>query len=434
MDDFIRPKKRSTLHAANTKNNPAGDSSLPHPISQVEVDIIPEKSFRPPEQVADEDIMTASKYGDPVDFASEDAATHTKKKRRLAIHMPRGKKQWIFASAVLLLLFGGSASGYWFVAREPAKPTAVAVKPMIKEEVPIPTTEMSKLSGLEVPIGTNLKPVTAVMIENSPEARPQSGLKDASVIFEAISEGGITRFSALYQDTAPDYIGPVRSVRPYYLDWIWPFDASIAHVGGSPQALNEIRSLGIKDLDQFANSGAYERINSRFAPHNVYTSIPKLNSLQQAKGFTSANFDGFPRKVESKMATPTARVVNLNISSVRYNVQYIYDAATNSYMRSEGGQPHKDLRSGAQLSPKVVVAIVMNRSMHSDGQHTQYTTTGTGAMYVYQDGGVTQGTWLKDSRQAQWKFTDAAGKVLTFNSGQTWISMIDSPSLTTYTP
>ncbi len=433
MDDIIRPKKRPSLQIDQQL---APSTSLKAPSAPV-VKTTParprldtEPSFLPPEQVADEEILAAAQTPLPV----EEEVPAPKKQRRFRPHMPHGKKQWIVTVLILVLLLGGGAALYWFVLRDTPVVRDVKQTSTVIEEPPVPTTEVSKMSGLDVPIGTNLTPVTAVMIENSPDARPQSGLKDASVIFEAIAEGGITRFSALYQDTAPEYIGPIRSVRPYYLDWIWPFDASIAHVGGAPQALSDIKKLKIKDLDQFANSGSYSRITSRFAPHNVYTSIAKLQELEKSKGYTTADFTGFARKAEAKAAVPTAATVDLSISGFYYNVHYVYDPTTNSYLRSEGGELHTDEKSGKQLAPKVVVAIVMKRGIASDGQHTDYTTVGSGHMYVFQDGVVQEGTWNKTGRQAQWTFTAADGSALTFNPGQTWITMVDSNSSVTYAP
>jgi hypothetical protein len=342
------------------------------------------------------------------------------------------RKQWIIIGSVTaaIVLLGGGGASAWFVFLKPKPKPVVAQKPIQPAVVtpPAPTTVPSKLSGLEVAPDVNNRPVTAIMIENSPDARPQSGLKDASVVFEAIAEGGITRFNAIFQDTQPDYIGPVRSVRPYYIDWFWPFDASIAHVGGAPQGLADIKSLGIKDLDQFANSGAYQRVSTRYAPHNVYTSIAQLNALEAAKGFTTANFTGFPAK------TPTASKIDIAISSFYYNDHYDYDPAANTYNRSEGGAPHVDERSKSQLSPKVVVAVVMDRGIASDGQHTEYQTTGSGKIFVFQDGTETEGTWSKADRKSQWKFTDQAGKELPFNPGQTWLTMVDAPGDVTYKP
>jgi len=433
MDDIIRPRRPKLQ--LQTDAVESGDS-----LSAAEKPSLKEKmeksepKFKTPEVVADEDITAAASDTEEPEVLPEEPVKN-KKKRKLNfnLHMPHGKKQWIITILVIVLLLGGSSSAYWFLIRKPAKPAAAAVK-VTKKAIPKPTTETSKLSGLKVPIGTNLGPVTAVQIENSPDARPQSGLKDASVIFEAIAEGGITRFNAVFQDTAPDYVGPIRSLRPYYIDWFWPFDASIAHVGGAPQALQDVKDLGIKDLDQFYNGGSYDRITSRYAPHNVYTSIARLNDLEKAKGFTSANYTGFLRKKEAKAAVPNAKTIDLAISSYFYNVHYDYDVANNAYLRSEGGAAHLDFKSNAQLEPKVVVAIVMGRGIDGDGEHTDYTTVGSGHMYVFQDGAVTEGTWSKASRQAQWVFTGTDNKPIAFNPGQTWFSMVDNTGAVTYAP
>lgn len=423
MDDFIRPR-RPKLKLTDDKTTPSA------PVANQ--DSYKEPAFKPPEVVAETEADT------PKEDASEKTPRKTERKkgflrRRVFTIRPRGWKQWTIFLLVLLILIGGAASAWWFLIKDSTNRTVVDRKDT-PYAAPKPKTEPSKLSGLEVDPAVNLRPVTAVMIENSNDARPQAGLKDAGVVFEAIAEGGITRFCALFQDTQPDYIGPVRSVRPYYIDWFMPFDAAIAHAGGSPKGLADVKALGAKDLDQFANSSAFNRVSNRYAPHNLYTSIAKLNELEAKKGFTSANFTGFTRKKEAALATPTARSVNLNVSSALYNVRYDYDAPTNSYKRSEGGVPHKDERSGAQLSPKVAIAIVMSRGIDSDGQHTDYVTTGSGKMYVFQDGGVFEGTWSKASRTAQWAFTDAAGAPFGFNPGQTWLTMVDSPALVKYAP
>lgn len=395
-----------------------------------------EPQFVPPEVAAEEDELETktAKKSEGVDL--QDVKPKTKKsffKRRIDLHRPRGKKQWFLTILAVLVFVGGIGAGWWFLIYNAPGLTSDNVK-LSPYPAPKPKTEASKLSGLQVDPEVNKRPVTAVMIENSVDARPQSGLKDAGVVFEAVAEGGITRFVALFQDTQPDYIGPIRSIRPYYIDWFLPFDASIAHVGGSPKGLSDLKSLNAKDLDQFANSGSYTRVTQRYAPHNVYTSIAKLNELEAKKGFTSANFTGFERKKEAPATTLTANVIDLKISSTNFNVHYDYEGASNSYKRSVGGKPHTDEKSGAQLAPKVVVAVVMQRGIDGDGQHTNYTTTGSGKVYVFQDGVVTEGTWSKASRSAQWTFVDANNKPLAFNPGQTWFSMVDTPGSVTYVP
>lgn len=315
---------------------------------------------------------------------------------------------------------------------------AVAPKPIKKVEpkveAPKPTTEASRLTGLQIEPSLNKRPVTGVMIENSPDARPQSGLTSAGVVFEAIAEGGITRFLTLFQDAQPDYIGPVRSVRPYYLDWLQGFDAAVAHAGGSNDALAKIKSDGVKDLDQFFNAGAYERVKGRYAPHNLYTSSAKLDALQAAKGFTSSTFEGFTRKADAKVATPTAKSIDLSISGFYYNPHFDYDATTNTYKRSMQGKPHIDEKSGAQIAPKVLIANIMQYRIIDSVGHSGYNTIGSGTSYIFQDGGVTVGTWEKASRTAQIVFKDANGAVLPLNAGQTWISAVNNSGSVKYTP
>jgi hypothetical protein len=268
------------------------------------------------------------------------------------------------------------------------------------------------------------------MIENSPDARPQSGLRDAGVVYEAIAEGGITRFLALFQTEQPDYIGPVRSVRPYYLDFLVPYDAPVAHAGGSAEALAQVRNEGIKDLDQFANSGAYQRVSSRFAPHNLFTSRKQLLDLQTSKGWGTSTFTGFARKEEAKVATPNATSISFTISSSLYNPHYDYDAATNTYKRSEGGAAHTDERSGAQLSPKVVVALVIPHSYA--GIYSVYNVNGSGEMFVFQDGTITHGTWSKANRKSQFVFTGDDSQPLKLNPGQTWVSLVSLSGSVSY--
>ena len=289
-------------------------------------------------------------------------------------------------------------------------------------------TVPSPLTGAQVDPELAKRPVTAIMLENSPDARPQSGIADAGVIFEAIAEGGITRFITLYQEARPGHVGPVRSLRPYYIDWAASFNASIAHVGGSPEALAQIRNGG-KDLDQFFNSGSYWRENSRPSPHNVYTSFDKLDELNQSKGYTSSNFTPWPRKVDQKLATPMAKTIDLAISSTAYNVHYDYDPAYNFYRRNEGGGAHISTNSasdktGVQLAPKVVIAMVIPYSIVDGSGHSGYGVTGSGTVYIFQDGFVVQGTWSKADRSSQIEFKDANGQPIKLNAGQTWVSAV----------
>jgi len=339
------------------------------------------------------------------------------------------RKTKILSSAALVLVLAAASTAVYTNFINKSHGSTQTKKAAVKPDTRI----ASPLTGVRVDPGLAKRPVTGIMIENSLDARPQSGIGDAGVIFEAIAEGGITRFMTLYQDKTPQYIGPVRSLRPYYIDWATAFDASIVHVGGSTDALAQIRSGG-KDLDQFFNSGSFWRENSRPAPHDVYTSFEKLDALNKSKGYSSSTFTSWPRKVDQKLATPSAKSIDMAISSAAFNAHYDFDAGSNSYLRSEGGAAHVATSSASgqgavQLAPKVVIAIIMPYSIVDDSGHSGYGVNGSGTVYVFQDGFVVQGTWSKADRSSQLVFKDTSGQPINLNVGQTWVTALQDGQL-----
>lgn len=366
-------------------------------------------------------------------------ATITKKQR-----LPHRLKAWFSglsgkqkALVVIGLLVALSLVGYgiWYFFFKPAPVTPPPPPAEQAVAEPAKTTEVSRLTGIEYPIADKIndRTVTAVMVENSPDARPQSGLNEAGVVYEAVAEGGITRFVTLFQDTSPEIIGPVRSVRPYYLDFIGPYNAAIAHVGGSGQALAEIKAQNIKDLDQFSNPGPYWRERTRYAPHNMYTNMKKLKEVEKEKGWNPTEYTGLVRGADSTpSATPNASKINITMSSTNYNVEFNYDKATNTYLRSVGGRPHVDAQSNKQLAPKIVVVPVINRTQ--SGIYSVYAVNGSGKVFVFQNGTVTEGTWSKSGRNNQFTFTGADGQPLKLASGQTWITVAATPANVAVTP
>lgn len=342
------------------------------------------------------------------------------------------KKQKIIGGIIIAVLLIAGVGGVYALNKHLNKEDKPVVTEPVKKEESKPTTEASKLTGMQISPELNKRPITGIMIENSPEARPQSSLNEAGVVYEAIAEGGITRFLSLYQESQPGYIGPVRSVRPYYVDFLAPYDASIVHAGGSAAGLAKVRDMGIKDIDHGANAGAFQRVNDRYAPHNLYTNMGELDKISSSHGYNSDQAKSLPRKEEQPTGQITARAIDLSISSPLYNVHYDYDQASNTYKRSMGGRPHTDQKSGQQLSPKVVVALSMAYS--NSGIYSVYQTTGSGKAYIFQDGIVKEGTWSKASNTDQFTFADAAGAPMTLNVGQTWISIVRAPNAATYTP
>lgn len=453
MSDDIRPRKRRPKIQKTAKSDRQAVSNAP--AAAIDGAPAPHGGKHHNEQIVSEEAIASSSLSAGVKRAAEAARagsaatdqdlwpdtddmlmsepdgpavteTSLPKKHRFS------KRQRILAIIAAILLIGGSATSYALLHRPDPVPAAATIRrPAAK---PKPTTVASSLTGRQVDPSVNQRPVIGVMIENSVEARPQSGLDEAGVVFEAIAEGGITRFLALYQDTQPDYVGPVRSVRPYYLQWCMSFDCSLAHAGGSPEALGNIRQWGAKDLDQFANDKPYQRIRSRYSPHNLYTSVPKLTDLAEAKGYKTVSFAPLARKADSRSQTPNATTISLAVSSAKYNSSFTYDAAANSYLRSQGGSEHTVIDSSganSRIKPKVVVALIMPYGVAADG-HSQYSTVGSGQAVVFQDGTATAAAWHKDSAGGALSLTDAAGAPLALNAGQTWFTVLSGQHLATY--
>jgi hypothetical protein len=329
----------------------------------------------------------------------------------------------ILAVIGVLFIAAATTAAFMFFYQKPVEQQPVADSK--QEPIPEPVKYYSPLTGsLVADEAATQQAVTGVMIENSPDARPQSGLKNSGVVFEAIAEGGITRFMVMYQSEKPGLLGPVRSLRLYDVEWLAAFNASIAHIGGSAAALVEVRNGSYRDLDQFFNASSYYRANNRPSPHNVYTTFTLLDALNATKGYTTSTFTGFTRVDGKPAEIPDATTINITISSPLYNSVYTYDPVTNTYARSQAGAPHLDREDG-QITPSVIVAMrVDETTIFEDGSREKIVTVGSGPATIFQNGTAIPVTWTKTAKSAQITFTDAAGVNVPLVRGQTWIAAV----------
>jgi hypothetical protein len=313
----------------------------------------------------------------------------------------------------------------------------MAAVPIMKVTPPAPIYD--PLTGLPVSSATAAKqPVIGVMIENLyPDARPQSGLGQAGVVYEALAEGGITRFLAIFQEPLPATIGPVRSLRPYFLDWGLEYNIPVAHAGGSQPALEAIPSSGLKDINALVYDGSYfYRTTDREAPHNLYTNAQDLTALDSKLGYATApTFTPLPRKADKAVSPAPHPTIKISFSSSPYAVEYDFDAASDSYNRSMGGVPHVDRNTNQQIQVKNVVVeyVSTSYSTQDDGKpETIMQLVGSGQALVFDDGTVTTGTWNKASASAPTKLLDAAGKPIALNRGNTWYEVLPVGNSVTY--
>lgn len=270
----------------------------------------------------------------------------------------------------------------------------------------------------------------AVMIDNdSGAARPQTGLENAYVIYEAMVEGAATRMMALFLDSDVQKVGPVRSSRHYFLDYAMENDAIYAHCGYSPQAASDIKSLGINNINELnSNNGKnFFRDKSRKAPHNLYASIPELLSYAKDKGYrtesTSERVFKYKKNDSDLNSDKSAASVNIPYSSI-YSVSYKYNAEKRVYERYVNSNPHTSASTGeALLAKNIIVYAVKNYSIDDKGRQN-LENIGVGNGFYISDGKCIQINWEKKSRSEKTVYTTEDGNVLELNPGNTFVQII----------
>jgi hypothetical protein len=264
----------------------------------------------------------------------------------------------------------------------------------------------------------------AIMVENHIDARPQIGLSEASLIYEVIAEGGITRFMAMYVWGEPEKVGPVRSARSYDIDWLSEFNAFYAHVGGNYIALQQIKQYGILDLDQFKyGTQAYWRVPQagKAVEHTMFTSTKKLWAIaEKNKWDMKGDYQSFDFKEDiDKSLRPESASLTIDFSTPNYQVKWVYDPTTNTYSRQQV--------KGPDIKAKNIIVQWIERSpvVSPIGEKTySMKTIGTGKAKIFLDGKVIEGTWKKESRTSRTWFYDSSGAKIKFNRGQTWIEIV----------
>lgn len=272
----------------------------------------------------------------------------------------------------------------------------------------------------------NLLPI-GIMIENLSSVRPQSGLSRASVVYETVAEGFITRFLVVFDPKEmPNKIGPVRSARPYYIDWLREYDGLYVHAGGSPEALQAVDGLGVKDLNALYKGQYFWRDTGRSAPHNLYTSeeliIRALHDLEFADD--RASFEAWKFKDDAIEPSEMGQNVSIAFYGAAYKASYTWERKTNEYLRENGGSVHKDASSGEQIRVKNIIVQQLPPVL-AVGEKGRLTidVAGEGRALVARDGQIVEGTWKKPESGSRTKFYDLNNNEIEFNRGATWVHL-----------
>lgn len=384
------------------------------------------------------------------------------------------RSKLLSAILVIIIYLISSGASYMLFSGDSVAPNAKTQAPMVGKsgklafDDTLPKTESCPMNGAlyskqQKDWWEKHRPL-GVMIENHQESRPQSGLSSADVIYEAVAEGGITRFLTVFYCNSAEILGPIRSARTYFLDFISEYGTNplYVHVGGANQdgpadALSQIEDYGwaeLNDMNQFSIGFPtfwrdYDRLGHPVATeHTMYSTTEKLlqfaatsrklkaedeDGVSWTKGFIPYSF----KEDASASQRPPKQTVHLEFwtNDPNYVVDWIYEPIANAYKRNNGGVAHTDLNSSKQLTARNIAVLTMIESNANDGYennaHLLYRTKGAGKANIFMDGKQTVGTWRKDTRTARTLLFDSAGSPIKLNRGIIWFEILPTDGILT---
>jgi len=352
----------------------------------------------------------------------------------------------IIAVAVPLVIVAALCTGSSSSAPTPTPTASPSPTPSPSPAPTPPPQEASPINGVLIDrtefARLQQRAPLAVMIENDPAARPQSGFHRADLVYEAVSEGGVTRFMAVFWRNDAERIEAIRSARVYYIHWAAELGAIYVHWGqvedpGPVDVWPVLSRLNMRVLNGlFQGEAVGYRDPNRVAPHNVYSDTSLLWGTSQGAGFNGPpTLEPWRFKEDTPRTSPPAvPAIDIPFTSPGSNfaVRWDYDPASNGYLRSMGGIPHTDGVSGERLTARNVAVQFAVLRPSGVKAYNIIDTVGTGAAVVFQDGVAVPGSWRKDSEAGRTRFYDAAGNEIAFNRGTTWIEVVPADSTIGY--
>jgi hypothetical protein len=268
----------------------------------------------------------------------------------------------------------------------------------------------------------------AVMIENQADARPQTGLTHADVVYEALAEGGITRFIALYLSGDAATVGPVRSLRHYFAFFAADYAADVVHIGASPEGYAWRDAMHMGHLDETYGEPGIWRVGTRPPPHNAYTNTAADRGFLAQRGAQRTRSWGPLLFAEqAPVGELSASTINLRFRPWAYRVDYTWDPATARYLRNMEGSPHRDAQSGEQIAPAtVVVQFADVEAIPNDPKYRLDVNLvgASGQLIVFSNGTRRDGTWTKPGPSNPSVWQDPSGNPLVIPPGPVWVEVV----------
>ena len=351
------------------------------------------------------------------------------------------------------LLGGPGAVGHArAVGSRPLRPRARAPPARSSRSIPnasqdpgptlAPDAAFALLDGVPAAATARLRLPVVVMVDDNVEARPQYGFNSASIVYQSPADGGETRYMMVFQERQAKRVEPVRSGRPYFVNWATEYRAAFAHYGGDVKTLAYLPSLDKRvlwNIDAlFGNPGPYHRDKTRVAPHNAVTSTAAVRRAAIRKGAQADLPEGSPVRLFADDLPLDQRPAksSIRVPYSRGDTTYTYVRERNLYLRSVAGKPQVDAADGKRVSARNVVVLFMRYSIDPESEHGYHRPVfdhiGSGRALVFRDGHVIKGTWKKPSAAALTRFYDAAGNEISLVRGPIFIQIVRTGTDITY--
>lgn len=342
-------------------------------------------------------------------------------------------------SAMFVLGLLAASCGSDNAAVEPA-PDPVTVTQAAPEPEPEPepkdTGPTSMLTGAAVSHDVLGRPAVIVKVENSPQARPQSGLELADIVYEEVVEGGVTRFFSVFQTHLPDSVGPVRSARPVDIDLMGTYGNALFAYSG---ARSEVQQMLAATRATRITEGfpGFVRDRQRRAPHNLYLNVAAALEAASDRPLAPPPDLGwqFDETVPSGavtcppvgVATTTpcldpGAAITIRMARGGYVTDWEYDAANGVYRRAQNGDVFPVTGQG-RIGAANVVVLATRHYVGVSGYPETDGTTSLAPAIILRDGRRYEATWRKPVANEPLELLDLAGGAFRLKPGPTWIHL-----------
>jgi hypothetical protein len=299
--------------------------------------------------------------------------------------------------------------------------------------------DYSDLDGVPAPADKAHRLPMAIMVDDNKVARPQSGISTASIVYQAMADGGEDRYMMIWQEGDATDIGPVRSARPYFVYWAAEYKALFGHFGGDAlslqQTIPQMAKYIYNEDDLNGGSCPYHRVSTRAAPHNAYTNTNILMTCLLKRGYP-ATFQKTPGRpfVDDTLAADLPAAQNINIPYRTGQIGYKFDPATDSYLRLVSGTVELDPANNQQVHARNVVIMYQAYAMvpSIDEMRPVVGNVGSGEAIVFKEGKAIVGTWKKTSTTAVTRLYDKSGKEIPFVRGSIFMQSVPIGTGVTY--